>query len=58
MAAPAKQKLPRGQPLQVLLEVAPSALLKVPAGQEVGLTEPRGQNVPGGHRMGAPLEQE
>ena len=47
-----------GQPWQVLLETAPVAALKVPAGQGVKLVEARGQNDPAGQRMGIlPPEQ-
>ena len=51
------QKLPMGQVRHVALEGEPVALLKVPAGQGVGLVELRGQNDPAGQRMGMPVEQ-
>jgi hypothetical protein len=48
-----------GQPQgrQVELEAAPEALLYLPAGHAVALTDERGQKLPGGHSTGAPEAQ-
>ncbi len=43
--------------MHVALEVAPTIVLNVPAGQGVALKEPKGQKDPAGHTTGTPLAQ-
>ena len=51
------EKAPAKQEVQVVREEAPVEVLKVPAGQGVGLVELREQKDPAGQMMGTPLEQ-
>ncbi len=43
--------------MQEEMDEAPVVLMKVPAGQGVGVMDENGQNDPTGHSTGAPLEQ-
>lgn len=51
------EKVPWGQGKHVVFEEAPVIALAVPAGQGMGLIEDSGQNLPLGHKTGAPEEQ-